>query len=44
VPEAGHSVWEPPVRAAVVSEVEQFKRRLSGPAVAAAPARRARRA
>jgi proline iminopeptidase len=44
VPEAGHSVWEPPVRAAVVSEVEQFKRRLAGPAAAPAPARRARRA
>jgi proline iminopeptidase len=28
VPDAGHSVWEPPVRAAVVREVELFKTRL----------------
>jgi proline iminopeptidase len=26
VPDAGHSVWEPPVRAAVLREVERFKR------------------
>jgi len=44
VPEAGHSVWEPPVRAAVVSEVEQFKRRLSKQAAPATPARRSQRA
>jgi proline iminopeptidase len=25
VPDAGHSVWEPPVRAAVMREVERFK-------------------
>jgi proline iminopeptidase len=29
VPDAGHSVWEPPVRAAVVREVELFKTRLT---------------
>ncbi|HYB50132.1 MAG TPA: prolyl aminopeptidase [Burkholderiaceae bacterium] len=29
VPDAGHSVWEPSVRAAVVREVELFKRRLA---------------
>jgi hypothetical protein len=28
VPDAGHSVWEPPVRAAVMREVELFKTRL----------------
>jgi proline iminopeptidase len=28
VPDGGHSVWEPPVRAAVVREVERFKRLL----------------
>jgi proline iminopeptidase len=44
VAEAGHSVWEPPVRAAVVSEVEQFKRRLSKQNAAAAPTRRSARA
>ncbi len=43
VPEAGHSVWEPPVRAAVVNEVEQFKRRFSKQAAPAMPARRALR-
>jgi proline iminopeptidase len=26
VPDGGHSVWEPPVRAAVIREVERFKR------------------
>jgi len=25
VPDAGHSVWEPSVRAAVVREMERFK-------------------
>lgn len=29
VPDAGHSVWEPSVRATVVREVELFKRRLA---------------
>jgi proline iminopeptidase len=29
VPDAGHSVWEPPVRATVVREVELFKTRLA---------------
>jgi proline iminopeptidase len=29
VPDAGHSVWEPPVRASVVREVELFKTRLA---------------
>ena len=28
VPDGGHSVWEPPLRAAVMREVERFKRRL----------------
>jgi proline iminopeptidase len=28
VPDAGHSVWEPPVRAAVVAELERLKLRL----------------
>jgi proline iminopeptidase len=28
VPDGGHSVWEPPVRAAVMREVEHFKHRL----------------
>lgn len=29
VPDAGHSVWEPPVRAAVLRELEEFKPRLA---------------
>lgn len=29
VPDGGHSVWEPPLRAAVIREVERFKRLLS---------------
>ena len=29
VPDAGHSVWEPPVRAAVVAELERMKQRFS---------------
>jgi proline iminopeptidase len=29
VPDAGHSVWEPPVRAAVMREVERFKQLLA---------------
>jgi hypothetical protein len=29
VPDGGHSVWEPPVRAAVVREVERLKRLLA---------------
>ena len=29
VPDGGHSVWEPPLRAAVVREVERFKQRLA---------------
>jgi len=29
VPDAGHSVWEPPVRAAMLREVEDAKVRLS---------------
>jgi proline iminopeptidase len=28
VPDAGHSVWEPPVRAAVLAELERMKTRL----------------
>jgi proline iminopeptidase len=44
VPEAGHSVWEPAVRGAVVSEVEQFKRRLTKQAAPATPTRRSQRA
>jgi hypothetical protein len=28
VPDGGHSVWEPPLRAAVMREVERFKRLL----------------
>jgi proline iminopeptidase len=28
VPDAGHTVWEPSVRAAVIREVEWFKQRL----------------
>jgi proline iminopeptidase len=28
VPDGGHSVWEPPVRSAVMREVERFKHRL----------------
>ena len=28
VPDAGHSVWEPPVRAAVIAELERLKLRL----------------
>ena len=44
VAEAGHSVWEPPVRAAVVREVEHFKRHLSRQSAPSVPARRAQRA
>ncbi len=40
VPDAGHSVWEPTVRAAVVREVELFKRLLA--AQSPAPVARAR--
>jgi proline iminopeptidase len=29
VPDAGHSVWELPVRAAIVREVELFKSRIA---------------
>lgn len=29
VPDAGHSVWEPPVRAAVMAELDRFKQLLS---------------
>jgi proline iminopeptidase len=29
VPDGGHSVWEPPLRAAVIREVEHFKRVLA---------------
>jgi proline iminopeptidase len=29
VADAGHSVWEPPVRAAVLREVERFKQLLA---------------
>jgi proline iminopeptidase len=30
VPDAGHSVWEPPVRAAVIGELERMKQRFAG--------------
>jgi len=32
LPDAGHSVWEPATRAAIVAELERFKQKLRGPA------------
>jgi proline iminopeptidase len=42
VPDAGHSVWEPPVRAAVVREVELFKQKFSRAGSHRVPARPSR--